>query len=157
MKVAPYGSWKSPISSEVIVAGAVRLGNIVLDGEDIYWVESRPTEAGRYVVVRRTPDGATVDVNPAPFNARTRVHEYGGGSFTVVDGTVYFTHDQDQRLYRQDPGKDPRPITPGPSLRYADFDLDRGHNRLVCVREDHAASDREAVNTIVGRRSRWGE
>jgi len=148
MRVAPYGSWKSPITSELIVAGSVRLGDIVLDGEDIFWVESRPSEGGRYVVVRRTPDGTIADVNPAPFNARTRVHEYGGGSFTVVDGTLYFTHDADQRLYRQDPGTQPRPITPEAAYRYADFDLDRRRNRLLCVREDHSTSSREAVNLI---------
>ena len=114
MKVAPYGSWKSPITSELIVAGSVRLGDIVLDGMDIYWHESRPSEGGRYVVVRRTPDGTIADVNPAPFNARTRVHEYGGGSFTVVDGTLYFTHYTDQRLYRQDPGADDHQVEPLP-------------------------------------------
>jgi dipeptidyl aminopeptidase/acylaminoacyl peptidase len=152
VKVAPYGSWKSPISSELIAAGSVRLGDIVLDGEDVYWHESRPTEAGRYVVVKRTPDGATTDINPAPFNARTRVHEYGGGSYTVVDGSVYFTNYADQRLYRQDPGGEPRPVTPEAAFRYADFDFDRGRNRLVCVREDHTnAHDfgQDAVNAIV--------
>ncbi|MEA2585454.1 MAG: hypothetical protein QOF33_3539 [Thermomicrobiales bacterium] len=149
MKVAPYGSWKSPITSELVVAKAVRLGEIMLDGEDIYWVESRPSESGRYVVVRRTPDGTIADVNPASFSARTRVHEYGGGSFTVVDGSLFFTHDGDQRLYRQDPGGDPSPITPEAAFRYADFDFDRARRRLVCVREDHATSEREAVNAIV--------
>jgi dipeptidyl aminopeptidase/acylaminoacyl peptidase len=149
MKVAPYGSWKSPITSDLIVAGSVRLGEIVLDREDIYWVESRPAEAGRYVVVRRTPDGAMTDVNPAPFNARTRVHEYGGGSFTVVDGTLYFANDADQRLYRQEPDGEPQPITPEAAFRYADFSLDRARGRLICVREDHSHSEREAINSIV--------
>jgi hypothetical protein len=111
-RVAACGSWKSPITSELIVAGTIGLGQIVLDGEDIYWSEIRPTEGGRSVVVRRTPDGQKTDVTPSAFNARTRVHEYGGGAVLVADGTVYFANYRDQRLYRQDPGQEPRPITP---------------------------------------------
>src|SRR5687768_5634981 len=109
--VAPYGAWTSPITADLIVAGTIGLGAVALDGEDVYWLEARPTEAGRQVIVRRTPDGTMTDVNPAPFNARTRVHEYGGGEFTVVDGTVFFANFADQRLYRQPPGGEPRPIS----------------------------------------------
>ena len=123
-QVAPYGSWKSPITSDLIASATIRIGQIMLDGEDIYWTEMRPAEGGRYVVVRRTPDGRTTDVTPSPFNARTRVHEYGGGSFVVADGTVYFSNFADQRLYRQDPGAEPRPITPEVDLRYADGVVD---------------------------------
>src|SRR5688572_11275366 len=99
---APYGSWKSPITADLIVQGTVGIGMLALDGEDVYWNESRPTEGGRMVIVRRTPDGATHDVNPPPFNARTRVHEYGGGEYLVHQGTVYFSNFADQHLYRVD-------------------------------------------------------
>src|SRR5262245_64635815 len=116
----PYGSWKSPVTSDLIVAGTVGLGQIALDGDDIFWIEMRPTEKGRYVVVRRTPDGRTSDVTPSPFNARTRVHEYGGGAFTVVDGVIYFSNFADQRLYRQEIDGEPLPITREGELRYAD-------------------------------------
>jgi hypothetical protein len=78
--VAPYGSWKSPISSDLIVADSVGLREVQLDGDDLYWIESRPQEGGRYVIVHCQPDGTLTDVNPAPLNARTRVHEYGGGA-----------------------------------------------------------------------------
>ena len=148
-KVTPYGSWKSPITSDLIVSETIGLGQIALDGEDVYWVEVRPTEGGRYVIVRRTPDGRTTDVTPPPFNARTRVHEYGGGAFAVADGTVYFSDFADQRLYRQDPGAEPRPITPEADLRYADGVFDRRRGRMICVREDHTDPGREAVNAIV--------
>jgi dipeptidyl aminopeptidase/acylaminoacyl peptidase len=148
-RLAPYGSWKSPITSDAIVAGTVGLGQIQLDGEDIYWVESRPAEAGRYVIVRRAADGQIADLTPASFNARTRVHEYGGGAYTVADGTIYFSNFADQRLYRQDPGAPPRPITPAVDLRYADAVIDPGRGRLICVREDHTDPTREAVNTLV--------
>ncbi len=148
-QVTPYGSWKSPITSELIVSGTIGLGQIALDGEDLDWVEMRPAEGGRYVIVRRAADGRTTDVTPAPFNARTRVHEYGGGAFTVSDGVVYFSNFADQRLYRQTPGEPPQPITPEVDLRYADAVIDRRRGRMICVREDHTVAGREAVNTIV--------
>ena len=76
-KTAPYGAWKSPVTSDLIVAGSIRLSEIQLDGEDVYWIEGRAAEKGRNVIVRRTPDGKITDAIPAEFNARTRVHEYG--------------------------------------------------------------------------------
>ena len=145
-KVAPYGAWKSPISANLISTEGRRIIEAVADGEDIYWIEMRPTENGRYVVVRRTPDGQTTDVTPAPFNARTRVHEYGGAAFIVNDGTVYFSNFADQRLYRQTSESEPQPITPDADLRYADGVVDSKRNRLICVREDHTDTEREAVN-----------
>jgi len=148
-KAAPYGSWKSPITSDLIVSGTIGLGQIALDGEDTYWVEMRPAEAGRYVVVRRTPDGRTTDITPPPFNVRTRVHEYGGGAFTVADGVVYFSNFADQRLYCQDSGAEPRPITPEAALRYADSIIDRRRHRMICVREDHRIAGQGAINTLV--------
>ena len=152
MITAPYGSWKSPITPDLILAGTVRLGQICLDGPDVYWAEGRPNEGGRNVLVRRTPDGRTTDMTPAPLNARTRVHEYGGGEFIVDRGTIFFSNFADQRLYRQDAEDAPRPITPEIALRYADAVVDRGRGRLICVREDHTVADREAVNTIAGVR-----
>ena len=148
-KIAPYGSWKSPIAADLIVADSVGLGEVAIDGDDVYWTEMRPSEGGRYVLVRRAPDGQVSDVTPPQFNARTTVHEYGGGAFAVADGVVYFSNFADQRLYRQDPGGQPRPLTPQVDLRYADGDIDRRRGRIVCVREDHTAQGREAVNTLV--------
>jgi dipeptidyl aminopeptidase/acylaminoacyl peptidase len=148
VQTAPYGSWKSPITSDLIVASSIRLGEIRLDHNDIYWSELRPQEAGRLVIVRRTPDGTKTDVTPAPFNVRTRVHEYGGAAYTVHNSTVYFSNFADQRLYRQAIGTDPQPITPEGQYRYADAVFDAQHQRLICIREDHSTSEREAVNTI---------
>ena len=147
-KTAPYGSWRSPITSDVIVAESVGIGETRLDGEDIYWTEMRPSEGGRNVVVRRAPGGETTDVTPPPFNVRTRVHEYGGGAFLVHDGVVYFSNFDDQRLYRQRPGGKPEPVTPETAMRYADGVMDGGRGRIICVREDHT-EEGEAVNTIV--------
>lgn len=146
--VSPYGSWKSPITSDLIVSGTVGLGQIAIDGDDIYWVEGRPSEAGRSVIVRRTPDGKITDVTPAPFNVRTRVHEYGGAAFAVAGGTIYFSHFADGRIYYQTLDSQPEPLTPAADCSYADAIVDKQRNRLICVREDNAG-DGEAVNTIV--------
>ena len=149
LQVAPYGSWKSPITSDLIVSATIGFGQIALDGGDIYWTEMRPTEGGRNVIVRRKPDGQITEVTPFPFSARTRVHEYGGSSFVVRQGTVYFTNFADQRIYYQAPDSAPKPLTPATDLRYADGVIDRRRDRLICVREDHTSAGREAVNTLV--------
>jgi dipeptidyl aminopeptidase/acylaminoacyl peptidase len=147
--VAPYGSWKSPITSDLIVTATVGLGQIALDGEDTYWIELRPSEGGRNCVVRRAPDGTTADVTPQGFNARTRVHEYGGGDFAVREGTIFFSNFADQRLYCQAFDSAPRAITPEKNFRFSDMVVDARRGRLVAVREDHTVEGREAVNTIV--------
>jgi dipeptidyl aminopeptidase/acylaminoacyl peptidase len=152
VKTAPYGSWKSPITSDLIVKESIGLGQVKLDGDDVYWIEMRPSEGGRQVIVRRSSDGRTTDVNPTGFNARTRVHEYGGGDYVAHDSVVYFTNFADQHLYRQATDSEPQLISEAGTeaqLRYADFVVDAGRNRLISVREDHRANDREAVNTLV--------
>jgi dipeptidyl aminopeptidase/acylaminoacyl peptidase len=149
LRTAPYGSWKSPITSDLIVSHTIAFDHVAVDGEAIYWTELRPAEAGRYVVVRRTPDGAATDVTPAPFSARTLVHEYGGGAFAVAGGVVYFSNFADQRLYRHAPGTPPEPLTPPGKWRYADYIVDDRRGRILCVREDHTDPTREAVNALV--------
>ena len=147
-RIASYGAWRSPISADLIVAGIVGLGQLELDGEDLYWVEQRPTEGGRYVIVRRPAGGEPADVTPPGFNARTRVHEYGGGAYAVAGGTVWFSNDSDQRLYRQDQGSAPRAITPAGKTRYADGALDLQRGRIICVREDHGKGPGQVVNSL---------
>ena len=146
-RVAPYGSWRSPISSDVIVRSVVGLAEVVIHGGDVYWLESRPGEGGRSVIVLLTPDGRTEDVTPQPFNARTRVHEYGGGNFAVNEGTVYFSNFADQRIYRRTPGGEPAALTQETGGRYADMVVDRDRGRLITVREEHSGD--EPVNEIV--------
>jgi dipeptidyl aminopeptidase/acylaminoacyl peptidase len=148
-QIAPYGTWKSPITADLVVAGAIRLAEPVIDGTDFYWTELRPTEGGRIILVKRTPDGSIKDVTPPGFNVRTRVHEYGGAAFVVHNGDVWFANFDDQRLYRQPKGGDPVPITPEQDLRYADAVLDNSRGRLIAVREDHTIEGCEAENTIV--------
>ena len=146
--VAPYGSWRSPITADAIVAESITIGQVAIDGDAVLWTEGRPSEGGRNVIMRMTPDGTVADVNPAPFNARTRVHEYGGGAWIADGGTVWFSNFDDQRIYRQElDGGEPQPITPDAPLRYADANLDRQRNRLICVREDHADPE-NIINAI---------
>jgi dipeptidyl aminopeptidase/acylaminoacyl peptidase len=147
-RLAPCGSWKSPITPDLIASGTITLGQIALDGDDVYWVETRPGEGGRNVVVRWRPGSGLGDVTPMPFSARTRVHEYGGGSFLVSQGAVYFVDFADQRLYRRQGEEAPRAVTSSEKRRYADAIHDVRRNRLVSVREDHAAGGHEPVNSI---------
>jgi dipeptidyl aminopeptidase/acylaminoacyl peptidase len=154
-KTAPYGSWKSPITSDLIVAQSVALSEVRLDGDNIYWAEGRPQEQGRAVVVRADwRGGNTTDITPKPCSARTRVHEYGGGAWTVAAGMICFSNFSDGRLFRQRNGEPhPEPLTPAPPTRerqwrYADGVIDHRRRRWIGVREDHTL-DGEPVNAIV--------
>jgi dipeptidyl aminopeptidase/acylaminoacyl peptidase len=158
LKTEPYGSWLSPITSDLIVAESIGLSDILIDGDDIYWIEARPQEAGRCVVVRRTTDGTRTDVTPAPFSARTRVHEYGGGACAVHQGSLFFANYADQRLYRLDRGvvvptaltpAPPEPKDPDRTMRYGDGTIDAARNRWIGVRQDHIGAAPQVVNTIV--------
>jgi dipeptidyl aminopeptidase/acylaminoacyl peptidase len=150
-QVAPYGSWASPITMDLLLKGTVQMRNQMIrwDGDDLYWSELRPDEAGRIVVCRRSADGEVRDVTPQGFNARSLVHEYGGGHFAVAGGTVWFINFADQRLYRQDGDGSPRPITVAADVRHADMAFDAGRGRLYAVREDHTTGASEPVNSIV--------
>jgi dipeptidyl aminopeptidase/acylaminoacyl peptidase len=150
----PHGSWPTPITSELVVRAGARLGEVVVDGEDVWWSESRPSEQGRSVIVRRSADGTVTDVLPSPWNARTRVHEYGGGAWTVSDRTLWFTEFSDQRLYRLTPGSQtPEPVTAEPAVpagvRHADLVVTP--EGILAVRETHPAdgSAADVVNEIV--------
>ncbi len=148
--VASYGTWASPLTAARVTAGALRLDQIQLDGDDVYWVEGRASEGGRNVIVRRRPDGVTTDVTPAAFNARSRVHEYGGAAYLVHQGTVYFSNFADQRLYRQAGGGPPEALTPE-GFYYADCRMDAGRRRLLCVREDHTKAGEPTAAIVAVR------
>ena len=148
-RVVSYGSWKSPITPEM-AASVTQLTEVAISGGSIYWRELRPEQQGRFTLLKRTVDGRVAELVPSPFNVRTTVHEYGGGSFLVDKDVVYFLNFPDQRIYRLDKGAQPRPVTPEVNMRYADGIIDNRRERMICVREDHSSSDQQAVNTIVG-------
>jgi dipeptidyl aminopeptidase/acylaminoacyl peptidase len=151
--IAPYGSWRSPIAPSTVVAGGRRLAAPALAGDGaVWWAEGRPDEGGHVVLMRRPAGGEAEAVTPAGTNVRTRVHEYGGGAWTLVaDDLVLFVDFADQRLYRQRLGGEPVAITPEPAssagLRYADCRLAPDGRTVICVREVHGSG--EAENQIV--------
>lgn len=148
MRVLPYGTWPSPITVASMTGAEVRLDEVALDGADTYWLEGRPWERGRVVLVRHTGStGERVDVLPAPWNVRSRVHEYGGGAYAVSAGTVVFSHFDDGRVRRLDPGaSEPVAITPEGAVRFGGMVL---HGEFVyAVREDHRGGG-EPVNELV--------
>ena len=150
MKPMACGTWTSPLTAQAVASASLRLGSVAVEGEDVYWIEGRPEEDGRNVVVRRSADGRISDATPATANVRTRVHEYGGAAYVVSDRTIYYAEFTDQRLYRLAPDGQPEPLTPPGDWFYADAALDRPRRRLVCVREDHTVAGREAITTLVG-------
>jgi dipeptidyl aminopeptidase/acylaminoacyl peptidase len=144
-RVLPYGSWPSTIDIAKAIAGSLQLREPRFDGTDLYWVESRPAEQGRQVVVRMSASGSVEDVTPAGFNVRTRAHEYGGGEYLVTNGTVFSSNFVDGRLYEQKAGGPAEPVTPAIEMRYADFIADPGRRRLISIVEDH----REIANAAL--------
>jgi dienelactone hydrolase len=152
-EAAPYGSWQSPVTAASIAAGEVPLRSADIVGGDVYWLEGKPLEAGRVVLVRLAADGTRHELTPKPLYVRTRVHEYGGGEYLVDGSSAFFSNFADQRLYRQDLGGEPRPITPEPTipagLRYADAQLTPDRRLLVCVREVHESEGPDATNELV--------
>jgi dipeptidyl aminopeptidase/acylaminoacyl peptidase len=149
---APYGSWRSPIDGDTVARDrGWGYSMVTPHAGAVHWSEARPLEGGRDAIVVRRPGGAPADALPPGCSARTRVHEYGGGAFTVHGETVFFCNDADQRIHRLDPGGAPRPITPAPDvpfgLRYADLRVTPDGRRLVCVRERDARP--EHVNELV--------
>lgn len=145
---APFGSWASPVTAELIVGESIRLGQIGVLGSDIFWSEGRPQEQGRNVLVWRSDDRRIADLTPAPLNVRSRVHEYGGGAFTLGRKAGFFVNDADQQIWRLRAGEAPHALTAAPGMRHADLEIDATHKRLVCVREDHSGGG-EAVTTLV--------
>ena len=145
----PFGSWPSPISVDLVVASSRQLREVWLDREDVYWIEGRPDEGGRFAIVRCGAGGTIADVTPAGSNARSMVHEYGGGSYTVEDRLVVYSEMSDGRLYRQHGDRPTEPITAEGPYRYADLRIDSTRERVLCVREDHSAAGQEPESAIV--------
>ncbi|CAL5051810.1 unnamed protein product [Urochloa decumbens] len=152
---APYGSWESPISAAAVsAAGRTAEGLAVAGDGRLLWVETRPEEGGRAVLVMEPaePDGKARDVTPQGFAVRSLAQEYGGGAFAVQGDTVVFSNYTDQRLYKQTIGDNlPLPLTPdyaGSVVRYADGVFDPHFHRFVTIMEDHRHNSSNPVTTI---------
>ncbi|WP_278262271.1 carboxylesterase family protein [Nocardia sp. AG03] len=146
----PFGSWPTSITSESVVAAAVRLGEVRVDGTDVYWSEGRPSEGGRTQIVRRAADGTLTDLLPSGMDARTAVHEYGGAAWWVRDGALFFVNWADQRLYRLERDGAPVALTPEPAAsrgdRYGDGAFAPDGSTIVAIRERHPVDGRGAVD-----------
>ena len=146
--ILPYGNWESPITSDLITSASVTLDQVHIYDGAIYWLERRPRESGRSVIVSFS-NNTTEDILPPPFNARSRVHEYGGGVYCVCEHGIFFVNDADQDIYRVENSNHPERITYTENSRFADLSFDNRHNRILCVCEDHNTSDTEPCNSVV--------
>jgi dipeptidyl aminopeptidase/acylaminoacyl peptidase len=147
--IAPYGSWVSPISVDQLTATSIGLSAVQIDGQHVYWLESRAAEGGRASLWRRPiAGGEPVEVTPTPAYVRDRVHEYGGGEYHVSGGTVVYSEFSDGRLYAVRGAAAPQPITPEGAFRFGDIRVHPDRGLVLAVREDHS-SDGEPINTIV--------
>lgn len=150
--VAAYGTWRSPVGAELVAKATTWIHEVRIEGDAVWWLELRPHEGGRTVLVRSDPGSDPADVTPEAFDVRTLVHEYGGGAYTIDRSTAFFSNFGDQRLYRQDAGTGPMAITPEAAeprgLRYADMDVSPDGRWIACVRERHEGEDLP-VNEIV--------
>src|SRR2546430_13453471 len=141
-RTGSFGSWSSPITAEIVAAAAVPLSEPRIDGDDIYWIEGRPLERGRGVIMLRPADGTPICMTKDAFDARTQVHSYGGGAYAVENGIVYFVNYSDGQIYRQD-GADAAParITSSRAAFFADLCVDSRRNRLIAVKEERPNGD----------------
>ena len=148
-KIAPYGSWESPITTESIISDSISIGDLFISNEGIFWQEMRPTEGGRCTIMYQTSDGSKNEIVPKSYNARTRVHEYGGGSYLVHKDEVYFSNFSNQQIYKTNlTGGNLTQITNEPLLRFADGTMDAERQQIIYVSENHDNKD-EPVNCIV--------
>ncbi|MBM31498.1 MAG: peptidase [Chloroflexi bacterium] len=152
IKTLKYGSWESPVKASLIAEGTPRnpLSEIIIDNNIIYWIESRPKENGRNVIVMKQNDNPPQDILPKHFNARNSVHEYGGGVYSVKNGIIYFTNWDDQRIYKIQ-NNEIKPITPksqtNKSIRFSDLNISPDEKYLVCIMETH--QENSVKNEIV--------
>jgi dipeptidyl aminopeptidase/acylaminoacyl peptidase len=135
--VAPYGAWVSPVSVELMTQAAIGLGSLSVDGQDLYWLEARPSESGRTILCRRRADAKIEELTLAPFNVGSRVHEYGGGAYAVAAGCVVFSERTAGTVWVIEAGSPPRRTETPEGCRYADFAFDLPRRRVLAVREDH--------------------
>jgi dipeptidyl aminopeptidase/acylaminoacyl peptidase len=155
-KIASFGSWRSPITAQLVAAygmgSSTLLTDLQLSGESVYWIEPRVHDAGRQVIMRWSPDGGKEDLTPPGYSARSRVHEYGGGAFCTYESTIFFSNFKDQRIYQQEPNAPPLPITPIPEvpsgLRFTDGRVTRDGRWIICVQERHLKTG-QVINELV--------
>ncbi len=147
-KIAPFGSWASPINSVLVTADSVHLDELRLHSTGTYWLERRPDEQGRCVIVKHD-NGKNFDLIPKPYSARSRVHEYGGGVYCIANNGIYFVNDKDQNIYFCHSNNSAIAITNSSDCCYADLQLDETRKRLICVQQRTASDLTEDENSLI--------
>jgi len=137
MIIAPYGTWVSPLTSDALTGRSIGFSALRADENALYWLESRPSEAGRSTLMRWTAAVGLAELTQAPFDVGTRVHEYGGGAYSVAQGRIVFSDKRDGAVFLIEPGSEPRLIAAIGDCRYADFSWDAARHRVLAIREDH--------------------
>ncbi|HSX25689.1 MAG TPA: prolyl oligopeptidase family serine peptidase [Chlamydiales bacterium] len=145
---APYGSWQSPITADLIVKQAIRFVGAATENGNLYWGELRPNEKGRTALVQMTPEGEIKDLLPTEYQARTLVHEYGGGSYLIADDTVFFSNFTDQQIYKRCPCTSILQLTHESNSRFADGCYDPSGKRLYYVLEVHHDDPHNVENCL---------
>ena len=135
--VAPFGTWASPVTPDLLAGGTIAFSEPAVDGVAVTWLELRPAERGRRALVRWTPGGTPRDVLPASADVGSRVHEYGGGAYAARDGRIVYSERSDDTVWLAEGDRAPRPLIAVPGCRYAGFAIDALHQRVFAVREDH--------------------
>src|SRR6516165_5519185 len=149
-QISSFGSWTSPITAGVAVAATGSLSEPRIDGDNIYWIEGRPLEKGRNIVVARAADGTIRDFTPSPFSVRSQVYSYGGGAYTVSNDVMYFINFGDNQIYQQVAGGVPTKITSSSNCLFADICVDAARNRLIAIKEERPNGDViKAIHTLV--------
>ena len=149
-QISSFGSWTSPITAGVAVAETGSLSEPRIDGDNIYWIEGRPLEKGRNIVVARAADGTIRDVTPSPFSVRSQVYSYGGGAYAVSNNVMYFVNFADNQIYQQVAGGVPTKITSRANCLFADICVDAARNRLIAIKEERPNGDViKAIHTLV--------
>lgn len=147
---AAYGTWASSLTGEFVAANSVKMAEPQWVGESLFWLETRPAEKGRQAILQRADDGTVREVLPNPWNARTKVHEYGGGSFVATEDAVYFVNGEDQQIYRLSlTDKHIEPLTQTTGCRYGDLYYSSVHHCLLAICEDHTNSTIEPQNRLI--------
>lgn len=146
--IAPYGSWKSPVTSEHLAGSSIGMDQVRVEGDTVYWLESRPAEKGRLALMELR-HGKITELTAAPYSVRSRVHEYGGGAYTTHGNFLIFSHFGDHGVYLQEKGGTARLLTKAEKTRFADFSVDESRQCVIAIGQNHQKSDLAPNNSIV--------
>lgn len=148
MEIAPHGAWRSPLTAERIAVGALRLARTRVDRGHVHWLEGRPTEGGRQVLMRARPGGVAAEWAPPGSDVRSHVHEYGGGEYLVHAGELFCVEASDPRVHRAT-RRALEPLQAAlPGSRYADLALSPDGRWLVAV-EERSGPGSQTANRLV--------